>query len=335
MRIAVDAMGGDFAPAEIVAGCVDAAKAGYGVKKLILVGDETAIKQELARFNDVPSVIEVVHASEVVGMDESPAVAIRRKKDASISRATDLVKHGEADAVFSAGNTGAAVVAATLKLRTLAGVSRPAIATVMPTVSKPCVLLDAGANTDCTPQMLCEFAAMGEVYSREILGVKKPRVGLLSIGEEDAKGNDTTKEAFKILEGSSLNFVGNVESRDLFEGRVDVVSCDGFVGNVVLKTSESVAKAMGSWMKTAFTKSRVRKFGALILKGALKELRSTADPSSYGGAPLLGANGVVFIGHGSSKALSAQNAIRVISESIQHDINHHIVERVNELGVPA
>ena len=156
-----------------LAGCVDAAKAGYGVKKLILVGDETAIKRELARFNDVPSVIEVVHASEVVGMDESPAVAIRRKKDASISRATDLVKHGEADAVFSAGNTGAAVVAATLKLRTLAGVSRPAIATVMPTVSKPCVLLDAGANTDCTPLMLCEFAAMGEVY-REILE-KAPR----------------------------------------------------------------------------------------------------------------------------------------------------------------
>ena len=335
MRIAIDAMGGDDAPAEIVAGCVEAARGNYGVKRLILVGDEVAIKAELEKHRNLPDMVDVVHASEVVGMDESPAVAIRRKKDASISRATDLVKKGEADAVFSAGNTGAAVVAATLKLRTLEGVSRPAIATVMPTMLEPCVMLDAGANTDCTPRMLCEFAAMGDVYAREILGIERPRVGLLSIGEEDAKGNETTKEAFKILEKTTLNFVGNVESRDLFEGRVDVVSCDGFVGNVVLKTSESVAKAMGSWLRHAFTDNAFRKFGALMLRGAFKDLKVKSDPSSYGGAPLLGANGVVFIGHGSSCAHAVHNAIRVISESIQHDINHHIIDRVVELGAPA
>ena len=335
MRIAIDAMGGDFAPSAIVAGCVEAARIGFGVTKLFLVGDETAIQGELDKLGSTPACIEIVHASEVVEMDESPAVAIRRKKDASISRATALVKQGDADAVFSAGNTGAAVVAATLKLRTLDGISRPAIATIMPTTDKPCMLLDAGANTDCTPSMLCEFAVMGEVYSREILGISNPRVGLLSIGEEDAKGNDITKEAFKILDASPLNFIGNVESRDLFAGRVDVVSCDGFVGNVVLKTSESVAKAMGSWMKTAFTKNPVRKMAALMLKGAFAELKEKSDPSKYGGAPLLGANGIVYIGHGSSTSEAVKNAVRAISESIQHDINHHVVERMKELSLPA
>jgi glycerol-3-phosphate acyltransferase PlsX len=335
MRIAVDAMGGDFAPAEIVAGCVQAAKIGYGVSQIILVGNEAAIQAELDKYPNSPDCLKIVHASEVVGMDESPAVAIRRKRDASISRAIDLVKNGEADAVFSAGNTGAAVVAATLKLRTLEGISRPAIAAIMPTMKNPCVLLDAGANIDCTPDMLCEFAAMGEVYAREILHIERPRVGLLSIGEEDAKGNDTTKEAFKILDRSPLNFVGNVESRDLFEGRVDVVSCDGFVGNVVLKTSESVAKAMGTWMKTSFTSKLNRKLGALLLQGAFKEIKEKSDPSNYGGAPLLGANGVVLIGHGSSTAEAVKNAIRVISAEIKHDINHHIVERISELGLPA
>ena len=212
MRIAIDAMGGDDAPRAIVAGTVQAARENPSVSELFLVGDQAAIQAELDQCGSVPSSIKVLHASEVVGMDERPAIAIRRKKDSSIGRAVEMVKEGRADAVFSAGNTGAAVAAATLKLRTLDGVERPAIATVFPTQVKPFVLLDAGANTDCTPTMLVQFAIMGMVYCREILGRENPSVGVLSIGGEDAKGNEITKETFRLLEKSGLNFKGNVES---------------------------------------------------------------------------------------------------------------------------
>lgn len=331
MRIAVDAMGGDFAPGEIVPGCVDAARRISGITKLILVGDETRVRAELDACGNVPTSIDVVHASEVVGMGDAPAMALRRKKDSSIARALDLVKQGEADAMFSAGNTGAAVAGATLKLRTLTGIDRPAIATVMPTQKHPFVLLDAGANTDCTSRMLCQFAVMGDVYAREILGIANPRVGLLSIGEEDAKGNDLTKQAFKILEASHLNFIGNVESHDMFEGDVDVVACDGFVGNVVLKTSEAVAKAMTAWLRSEFTASLPRKLGALMLKPAFHAIKRKSDPENIGGAPLLGANGLVFIGHGSSTRHAVYNALCVVKESFQHDINHHMIDDVARL----
>jgi glycerol-3-phosphate acyltransferase PlsX len=334
MHIAVDAMGGDHAPAEIVAGAVQAAACGYGISRLSLVGDQDAIATELARLSPVPDTLQIIHASEVVEMHEAPAAAIRRKRDSSIGRAVDLVKKGDAAAVFSAGNTGAAVAAATLKLRTLEGVSRPAIAAVFPTPTTPFVLLDAGANPDCTADMLCQFAVMGAVYSREILGVAEPRIGLLSIGEEDAKGNDITKETFRILRESALNFIGNVESKAMFEGRVDVVICDGFVGNIVLKTSESVARAMGNWIKSAVTSSGWRKLGAAILTGAFRQIRRTSDPEVYGGAPLLGANGVCIIGHGSSSAFAVQNGIRVAAESVQHHLNHLIVEGVQGLKQP-
>lgn len=332
MRIAVDAMGGDHAPQVIIDGVVQAAREFPHIQEIILVGPLEVMEKELARHGGAPPNVRLHAASEVVGMDESPVMAIRKKKDSSIVRAIELVKQGDADAMFSAGNTGAVVATATLKLRTLEGIDRPAIATVFPTPATPFVLLDAGGNTDCSPEMLFQFAVMGDVYAREILGVPSPRVGLLSIGEEDAKGNDTTKEAFKLMNASKLNFIGNVESRDLFEGRVDVVACDGFVGNVVLKTSESVAKAMGSWLKQKFTSSLFRKLGALMLSGALRELKETASPESFGGAPLLGARGVVIIGHGSSTAWAVRNAIRVSAESIQHDINHLIVENAR---VPA
>ena len=325
MRISIDAMGGDFAPAEIVAGTLQAAEKLQGLDKLFLVGDESAIQAELAKHKGpVPSCIEVVHASQVVEMGESPATAVRRKKDSSISRAIELVKDGRAGAIFSAGNTGAAVAAATLKLRTLKGVARPAIAAVMPASEKPYVLLDAGANPDSTPEMLQQYAVMGSIYSREILKVENPSVGLLSIGEEDAKGNETTKKTFGLLQQSRLNFIGNVESRDLFDGKVSVAVCDGFVGNVVLKTSEAVAKMISNWLKDMFRKNILRMLGYLFSRGVFKEMRAHADPHSYGGAPLLGANGVVIIGHGSSSAFAVLNAIRVAAEAIDHDVNHLI-----------
>lgn len=333
MRISIDAMGGDYAPQEIVAGALQAAEKLQGLEKLFLVGDEAAIKAELAKHKGaLPACIEIVHASEVVEMGESPAVAIRRKKDSSISRAIELVKDGKAGAIFSAGNTGAAVAAATLKLRTLKGVDRPAIATVMPTPKQPFVLLDAGANPDSTPEMIQQYAVMGSIYSREILGVASPSVGLLSIGEEDAKGNETTKKSFGLLQRSNLNFSGNVESRDLYEGKVSVAVCDGFVGNVVLKTSEAVAKMISTMLKSMFRKSPLRILGYLLSRGVFKEIKSHADPAHYGGAPLLGANGVVIIGHGSSTGFAVYNGIRVASEAIDHDVNHLIeaeLERIN------
>jgi glycerol-3-phosphate acyltransferase PlsX len=333
MRISIDAMGGDYAPSEIVAGSLQAAEKISGLKKLFLVGDETAIKAELAKHKGpIPACIEIVHCTEVVEMGESPAVAIRRKKDSSIARSVELVRDGKADAVFSAGNTGAAVAAATLKLRTLQGVSRPAIATILPTPERPFVLLDAGANPDSTPEMIQQYAVMGSIYSREILGVKNPSVGLLSIGEEEAKGNDTTKKTFRLLGQSHLNFIGNVESRDLYGGKVSVAVCDGFVGNVVLKTSEAVASMISSWLKTMFKQNIVRILGYLLSRGVFNEMRRHADPHSYGGAPLLGANGVVIIGHGSSTAFATFNGIRVATEAIDHDVNHLIEAELKNIN---
>lgn len=331
MRIAVDAMGGDHAPREVVAGAVDAANKLPSVSDIYLVGDETAIKTELELCGNIPSNIHVRHASEVVEMGEAPAHAVRRKRDSSIGRAVDMVKNGEADAVVSAGNTGAVVTAATLKLRTLEGVDRPAIATVMPTHSNPLVLVDAGANPDCGPKLLRQFAVMGSVYSRIIIGSQNPIVGLLSIGGEANKGNEKTKETFTLLQKSHLNFRGNVEGRDLFEGETDVAVCDGFVGNVVLKTSESVAHAFGHWMKEEFKQNWIRLLGCIFLRGALKSMKSRLDPEMYGGAPLLGVNGVCIITHGSSSKRAIFHAIRVASESVHNNLNQEITDEIAKL----
>ena len=333
MRIAIDAMGGDFAPKEIVKGAVEAARGLSGIEKLFLVGDEVAVQAELDLYGEIPACIEIRHASQVIEMDDSPALSLRRKKDSSIMVAVNLVKEGEADAIFSAGSTGAAVAASTLRLRTLENVNRPAIATVLPSVKKPFVLLDAGATTDCTAAMLVEFAAMGDIYSQKILNVEKPTVGLLSIGGEDAKGSKFTKEAFQLLENAPLNFIGNVESHDLFEGTVDVAVCDGFVGNVVLKTSESVSHAMGQWLKQSFAGSWTRKVGAGILKasGAFEEIKEKVDPEAYGGAPLLGVKGVCIIGHGSSSSYAVYNAIRVASKAIEQKLNSLIEDEINAI----
>ena len=226
------------------------------------------------------------------------------------------------------------MAASQLKLRTLEGVYRPAIATVFPSPTRPFVLIDAGANTDCTPQMLVQFAVMGSVYSREILKVPNPKIGLMSVGEESAKGNAITKEAFGLLEKSGLNFVGNCEGHDLFEGQIDVVVCDGFVGNVILKTSESVAHAIGSWLKQEFKANPIRIFGSLFLVGAFKALKKKLDPKAYGGAPLLGVNGVSIIGHGSSNAFAVKNGLRASAEAVEQNINQAIVDGIKKLGIP-
>jgi glycerol-3-phosphate acyltransferase PlsX len=332
MRIAVDAMGGDHAPHEIVKGAVEAARRLTGIERLYLVGREEAVRAELAKHGKIPPVIEVRNAGEVIAMNEAPALAVRRKKDASISRAIDLVRDGEADAVVSAGNTGALVASATLKLRTLEGVERPAIAVVMPTRLKPFVLIDVGANLDCPPLQLLQFAVMGQIYSREILGQANPVVGLLSIGGEDNKGNELTRETFQLLKATSLNFRGNVEGHGLFDGDIDVVVCDGFTGNVVLKSSESVAKVIGQWMKEEFKRNPVRILGALLLRGAFKAMKQKMDPDVYGGAPLLGVNGVCIKAHGSSKAKAVFHAVRVAGESIGHHVTHHIVDEIRKLN---
>lgn len=331
MQIAVDAMGGDHAPREVVAGAVEAAASFDSIKRLILVGDKGQVERELMKFPQRPASIEVSHASEVVEMHDPPAQAVRRKKDSSIGRAVDMVKCGEAEAVVSAGNTGACVVAATLKLRTLDGVGRPAIAAVLPTQGRPLILIDAGANIDCDAKLLTQFAAMGSVYSREILGQSEPVVGVLSIGEEDVKGNDITKEAFQILSKSHLNFRGNVEGHDLFEGETDVVVCDGFIGNIVLKTSESAAGAIGHWLKQEVRRTPIRTLGALLLRGAFKSMKQKMDPELTGGAPLLGARGVCILTHGSSSSVAIFHAIRAAVESIGHHLNDRIIDECGRL----
>ena len=332
MRIAVDAMGGDHAPREVVRGSVDAARTLSQLSRIYLVGDSELLQRELDAYGPIPDAIEVCHASEVIDMDEAPANAVRRKKDSSIGRAVDMVKKGDADAVVSAGNTGAVVVASTLKLRTLEGVDRPAIAVVMPTQVRPFVLIDAGANIDCDAKLLSQFAVMGSVYSRLILGNESPVVGLLSIGGEDSKGNETTKEAFGLLSESNLNFRGNVEGHDLFKGETDVVVCDGFVGNIVLKTTESVCQAIGHWMKQEFKKNVLRILGALMLKGALRAMKQRMDPEVQGGALLMGVKGVCIITHGSSSRRAIFHAIRTACESVDHHLNDVIVKDISELG---
>ena len=332
MRIAVDAMGGDFAPGEIVAGAVRAALGFPAIQRLILVGDEAAVRRELDRLPKVPASIEIRHASEAIGMDEHPATAVRRKKDSSINRAVDLVKTGEADAMLSAGNTGAVMVASTLKLRTLEGIDRPAIATVLPSPHQPFVLIDAGANTDCTPLHLTQFAVMGAVYARQILGRANPVVGLMSVGTEATKGNEVTKETFRLLTESKLNFKGNIEGHDLFTGEIDVVVCDGFVGNVILKTVESVGHAVGKWIKREFSAGPIRLAGALLLSGAIRAMKRVMDPSSYGGAPLLGVNGISIITHGASKANAIYHAVRVAKESAESRLNQMLVREIQNMG---
>lgn len=332
MKIALDAMGGDFAPKNIVAGAVMALKAHPEISRLFLVGDSGQIEAELQANECTDLRIEIVHSTQVVAMTDGAVESVRRKKDSSVSRAVDLVKKGDADAIVSAGHTGAAVAATTIKLRTLPGIERPGIASLIPTESNVFVLIDAGANIEARPLHLLQYAIMGGVYSRHVLGYENPSIGLMSIGDEDVKGSDFTKEVFKLLRASSLNFRGNIEGHDLFECPCEVVLCDGFTGNVVLKTCEAIAHAIFQWLKHELKKSPVRMTGAILAQNAFKAIKKKTNYEEYGGSPLLGVNGICIIAHGSSTPLAIRNAIRVAAESITQQINPHIVEEIRQFN---
>lgn len=314
MKIAVDAMGGDHAPEEIIKGAIIAAEASPDVQ-IILVGQKEHMQKFLS--GSLPKNISQYEASEVIAMDEHPANAVRKKKDSSIVVATRLVKQGEADAVVSAGSTGAQMAAALLGLGRIKGIERPAIATILPTPEGGKLILDVGANMDATPEQLCQYGLMGSIYAAKILGISKPRVGLLNVGAEEGKGNDLTQKAYQLLKVSPINFIGNVEGRDVPYGRADVVVCEGFTGNILLKTAEGLAGVLFQQIKEKITSNMVRKLGALAVKPGLKEIAQMMDYAEYGGAPLLGVNGISIICHGSSKAKAITNAIRVAQECVQ------------------
>lgn len=325
MRIAVDAMGGDFAPLEIVRGAEAAAKEfDYQV---ILVGDEERITAALGS----PPSLPVVHASETIGMDEQPVVAVRRKPEASVVKAVQLVRDGLADAAVSAGHTGATLAAGFLHLGRIPGIDRPAILSVIPNEATQTVLVDVGANVDCRPNHLLQFGVMGAMYARKVLGVAQPRVGLLSIGEEPKKGNELTLAAYPLFERAPFRFVGNVEGRDLFNGRVDVVVCDGFIGNIVLKTGEGVVMALASAIKKEIATNWMNRMFLMMSAFALKSIRRRFDYTEYGGAPLLGVNGVVVVGHGSSQAKAIKNAVRVAGEAVRSNLVGAIADGIAEM----
>lgn len=328
MKIALDAMGGDFAPREIVLGAVAACRELDA--EVILVGDETAINKELSGIATNDLKLEVHHASEVIAMDEHPATAVRRKKDSSLVVANRLVKEGKAAGVISAGNTGAAMTASLFGLGRISGVERPAIAVPMPTQKGVSVVLDAGANSDCEPENLLQFALMGSVYAEKVLNLKAPRIGLLSIGEEETKGNKLTLQAHELLKKSGLNFIGNIEGRDIHRGVCEVIVCDGFVGNVVLKMSEGLASVLFNQIKAAVRGNFLATLGGLFLKNAFKQIKAKFDDTEYGGTPLLGLNGISMIGHGNSNAKAVKNAIRAAMRAAEEGIVEKIAAALQE-----
>jgi phosphate acyltransferase len=322
-RIAVDAMGTDAAPAPEVEGVILAARERLG--EILLVGPEDILKRELARRGATRLPIEIVHASESVTMEDAAAKSFRRKRDSSVRVSAQLVRDGRADGMVSAGNTGAVMATAKIVLGALEGVDRPALAAVFPTSrSKAAVLLDVGANVDCKPQHLEQFAVMGEIYYRVIFGVDRPHVGLLSIGSESHKGNELTREAFGRLKELSLDFIGNVEGRDLYNGKVEVIVCDGFIGNVALKISEGLIETVSSLLKDSLSGTLSSKVGYVLSRKAFRRFKRRVDYSEYGGAPLLGVRGVCLIAHGSSNANAMKNAIRVASEFVDGQVNAKI-----------
>jgi glycerol-3-phosphate acyltransferase PlsX len=322
MRIAVDAMGGDIGAPVTVEGAVGAAR-DYGLE-VILVGDKGVVERELGRHRAGDLPIMVRHASQRVEMGESPSHALRRKRDSSMRVAAELVRDGEAAAFVSAGNTGAAMAIAMFTIGVLPGVDRPAIAVVLPNLKGRTVLLDAGANVDPKPKHLVQYALMGDQYARRILGVPAPRVGLLSVGQEEGKGNELVREVFKTLEGMPLGFVGNVEGRDIYNGNVDVVVTDGFTGNVALKISESLADMIVHLIREELTRTLTAKLGALLVRPAFRRFWKRVDYNELGGAPLLGIDGACIVSHGASPPRAVKNAIRVAAEWVRMDFNAHL-----------
>ena len=329
MKIALDAMGHDDGPADLLAGAALALREFPEITQLFLTGDQAMLEAGLQRIDCTDARIQIVHTTQVVEMHDSGIDAVRKKKDSSISRAVDLVKEGAADAIVSAGNTGAAVAACTIKLRMLPGIERPAIAATMPTENGGQFLLcDAGANPDPTPEQLEDNAIMALAYSRHVLGLKNPKAGLLSNGAEEFKGNELTLAAHALIKSCGVNFHGNVEGHDLFEGAVDVVVTDGFTGNIVLKSCESLAKSIFRMLKREIMSTPLRKAGAMLCKPAFRAVHAATNADEYGGMPLLGVNGVCIIAHGGSSPIAVKNAIRMAVRSIEHQVNPHIIEEI-------
>jgi phosphate acyltransferase len=330
IKIAVDSMGSDNSPFNEVEGAVQAAKA-YDVH-VILVGKESVLTPLLKESGgDRLSSIEIRNATQVIAMDEPPTAALRRKKDSSIRVAAELVRDKTASGLVSAGNTGAVMAISKMVFGTVPGVDRPALAAILPTLTGHAVLLDVGANVACKPHHLVQFAVMGHLFSKKIIGIESPRVGLMSVGEEESKGNELTKEVHKTLKQLHLNFIGNVEGRDLYNGRADVIVCDGFTGNVALKTSEGLIEAVVKLLKEELSRNLKVKLGALLSQQSYKRLKKRLDYSEYGGAPLLGLRGASIICHGRSSSNAIKNAIRVAKEYAENQVNAKLEAELSQI----
>ena len=328
INIAVDGMGSDNAPRSEVEGAVQAARE-YGVR-VTLVGKEQVLAPLLKAYSAGPSVA-LQHASETIAMDEQPSVALRKKKDSSIRVAADLVRQGIAGGLVSAGNTGAVMAISKMVIGSVPSVDRPALAAVLPTLKGHAVLLDVGANVTCRPHHLVQFAIMGRLFSKIIVGVSSPRVGLLSVGEEESKGNDLTKRVYKTLKAGFVDFIGNVEGGDIYNGRADVIVCDGFTGNVALKTSEGLIEAVLQLLREELSSNLQAKFGALLSQQSFKRLKKRLDYAEYGGAPLIGLRGISIICHGRSNSNAIKNAIRVAKEFAENQVNEKLEAELNQL----
>jgi glycerol-3-phosphate acyltransferase PlsX len=331
-KIAVDAMGGDHAPAVVVEGALLAAQDVDA--ELILVGDKLAVERECLRIGGKLPRFSIINATQTVSMDESPSVALR-KRDSSMKVAFEMIKRSEAQAVVSAGNSGAMMAIGMLVIGTLPQVTRPAILAIVPGTSKGTIIIDAGANVDCKPRQLLQFGIIGSVYAERGLGIVNPRVGVLSNGEEDSKGNELTRAASELLDSAPVNYVGYVEGRDFFNGKVDVIVCDGFTGNVALKTMEGVASFAGEILKSGFEKSWLSRLGYLLTRQSLRHAYRKLDYAEYGGARLLGLDGVAIVAHGGSTALAIKNAIRVASESVSQNVNGHVSAALESMAQAA
>jgi phosphate acyltransferase len=327
-RIALDAMGGDHAPDAIVEGALQAVSE-YPDIIVTLVGREEVLREKLG--GNVPSRIDIADAREVVDMTDTALAPLRRKRNSSIRVCANLVAEGKADTMVSAGHTGAAMTSAYKVIGMIEGVSRPALAAILPNAKGHTVLLDVGANVDAKPANLREFSVMGHFYAQMIFGIAEPRIGLLSIGEEEGKGNELVKESFRVLKDTGLNFIGNAEGRDVFNGNADVVVCDGFIGNVVLKAGEALGEMVSKMLRAEVTRTMPRKIGAFILKGAFEDIKKRMDYSEYGGAPLLGVNGGCIISHGRSNPKAVKNAIRVGRDFAMNRVDTKIREKISDL----
>lgn len=330
--IALDAMGSDRAPKPEIEGAIQAARR-FGIP-VTLIGPEETLGAELSRYSAAGSLpISIAHASEFITMDDKAVQAVRAKRDSSMRVGLRLVRDGQASAFITAGNTGAAMATAKMVLGGLPGVDRPALVAIIPTaVGTVCTLLDVGANVDCKPHNLEQFAVMGDIYFRSMFGVEKPRVGLLSIGEEEGKGNELTRESYDLLKQLPINFIGNVEGRDLYSGQVDVIVADGFVGNVALKTSEGVAHLVRQVLKESLAATITSQVGALLSRSAFADFKKRLDHTEYGGAPLLGVKGACFITHGSSNVNAIKNAVRVAADFVERKINENIERELTRLA---